>query len=94
MTQICRIPFLLGVAWPAFGQSNYGLCDVNHDGAINVLDAQAMIGQALGSAAAANDLTGDGVVNIVDVQSEINAILYGCRIIQSHPDSQSLPFPC
>ena len=78
VTQICRILLLLGVALPAFGQSNYSLCDVNRDGAINVLDAQAMIGQALGSAAAANDLTGDGMLNIVDVQSEINAILYGC----------------
>jgi hypothetical protein len=48
-------------------------CDLNHDGNTNVLDAQAMIDEALGTTSPANDLNGDGAVNVEDVQIAINA---------------------
>jgi len=55
-------------------------CDVNQDGAVNVLDVQAMVDEALGSSAPNNDLTGDGVVNVVDIQIDINgALQLGCE---------------
>ena len=41
-----------------------------------------MINQALGIAAAANDLNHDGIVNVVDVQIVINAALsLGCSVL-------------
>jgi hypothetical protein len=76
VTQIYRILLLLGLAVAAFSQNNFSQCDVNHDGTINVLDAQAMIGQGLGSASPANDFSGVGVVNVLDIQDEMNAIIY------------------
>jgi len=54
-------------------------CDVNLDSVVNVADVQLMVNEALGLAAAANDLTGDGVANTVDVQIVTNAVLnLGC----------------
>ena len=83
---LCEASLLLfSVAAAASGQSNYSLCDVNRDGAINIKDGQAMASQALGAAASANDLTSDGVVNIVDLQTEINAILFGCPFYSVTP---------
>jgi hypothetical protein len=46
---------------------------------VNVADVQAVINEALGQAAANNDLNHDGVVNVADVQIVINAALgLGC----------------
>jgi hypothetical protein len=40
-----------------------------------------MINEALGAAAAANDLNGDGVVNVADIEIVINAALgRGCTL--------------
>ena len=50
-------------------------CDVNQDGATNVIDAQRMVNEASGTMAPANDLNGDGVVNVVDIQIDLNAVL-------------------
>jgi hypothetical protein len=54
-------------------------CDVNFDGSVSVVDAQLVIDQALGRAAAVSDLNGDGVVNVADGQIVIDAALgRGC----------------
>jgi len=54
-------------------------CDVLHLNATTAADVQAVINEALGIQAAANDLNGDGVVNVVDVSIAINAVLgNGC----------------
>jgi hypothetical protein len=54
-------------------------CDIKQNGSINVADVQLMVNQALGVAAAVNDLNGDGLVNVVDVRIEIGAALAsGC----------------
>ncbi len=54
-------------------------CDVNLDGSVTAADAQLMVNEALGLAAAANDLTADGVANTVDVQIVVDAALnLGC----------------
>ena len=55
------------------------ICDVTGDGVANIADVQLEINQALGVAAAGNDLNNDGAVNVVDVQIVINAALgLGC----------------
>jgi probable HAF family extracellular repeat protein len=55
-------------------------CDVNQDGAVNILDVETMVGEALGTSAPNNDLNGDGVVNVVDIQIDINGVLQlGCE---------------
>jgi sugar lactone lactonase YvrE len=55
-------------------------CDINSDGAVNTVDVNLLIKQALGSQASMNDLSGDGVVNAVDLQIDINAARdLGCQ---------------
>ena len=55
------------------------LCDVNLDGAVNVLDAQLMVNESRGGLQPLNDLNGDGIVNVVDTQIVIDAALnLGC----------------
>jgi hypothetical protein len=55
------------------------VCDVNRDGAVNVIDGQAMVNESLGLISAINDLNGDGAVNVVDIQIVLNAALnLGC----------------
>jgi hypothetical protein len=76
---------LFSAAIPVLGQSNFSVCDINRDGAVNILDAQAMANQALGQSIPANDLTVDGVVNVLDVRTEIDAILYGCPFYSATP---------
>jgi hypothetical protein len=85
-TKTCgAILWLLGAATAAFAQDNFSLCDINRDHAVNVLDVQAMADQALGKSSPSNDLLADGVVNIVDVQTELNVILYGCKLYSPTP---------
>jgi hypothetical protein len=56
-----------------------GVCDITQDTAVDVSDVQAIVNQAVGQSAAANDLNHDGVVNVVDVQIVINSALgMGC----------------
>jgi len=56
-------------------------CDLNRDGAIDVLDVQVMINQVLGITACTNDLTMIGTCNVADVRRVVNAVLGGpCRI--------------
>lgn len=51
-------------------------CDVNGDGAVNVLDVQLAINQAMGLASCSTaDLQQNGVCSVVDVQRVINAAL-------------------
>jgi hypothetical protein len=54
-------------------------CDLNQDGLTNVIDAQAVVNEALGNAQATDDLNVDSVVSVVDVQIVIDAALsLGC----------------
>jgi hypothetical protein len=57
-------------------------CDVNGDGAANVLDVQLQINAALGLAACSfQDLDANGRCDVVDLQRSINAALgAACRI--------------
>jgi hypothetical protein len=54
---------------------------LTRQGLYTVVDAQAMINEALGGTPALNDSNGDGAVNVVDVQIVINAVLnLGCTV--------------
>ena len=54
-------------------------CDLNGDGAVNVVDLQLIVNEALGTLPATHDLNGDGKVNVADVQKTVNAALgVGC----------------
>jgi len=56
-------------------------CDVNGDGAMNVVDMQIMIDEALAMIPPIDDLNGDSAVTIADVQIVINAALgKGCAV--------------
>ncbi|HUA61526.1 MAG TPA: hypothetical protein VML19_22385, partial [Verrucomicrobiae bacterium] len=56
-----------------------GPCDVDNYGTVTISDVQQIISEALGRAAAANDLNGDRIVNVVDMQIVANAALHlGC----------------
>jgi beta-glucanase (GH16 family) len=58
------------------GSSPQLTCDLNGDGAVDVLDVQIALNQALGvSPCGTADLNQDGVCNVVDVQRVINAAL-------------------
>jgi thermitase len=50
-------------------------CAVTLDSQPSVADVQAIINEALGVSAPANDLNGDGTVNVVDLQIVSNAVL-------------------
>ncbi|OGR46420.1 MAG: hypothetical protein A2X37_07800 [Elusimicrobia bacterium GWA2_66_18] len=52
-------------------------CDLNRDGATNVVDVQLQVNQALGAAACASDLNRDGSCNVIDIQRVVNADLGG-----------------
>ena len=52
-------------------------CDLNGDGATNVVDVQGMVNQAIGVAACTADLNRDGACNVIDVQRVVNAALGG-----------------
>jgi hypothetical protein len=50
--------------------------DLNHDGAVNVLDLQILVNTILaGTADAAKDLNLDGRINVLDLQLLVNSIL-------------------
>jgi hypothetical protein len=58
-------------------------CDLNNDGAVNVIDLQISVSAALGitSCSAVYDLNQDGVCNVIDSQRVVDAALgLGCRI--------------
>jgi hypothetical protein len=61
--------------------SSYSPCDVYQTGSITVADVQSIVNQALGAAAAANDVNGDGVLNVVDAQIVINAFISGTCVV-------------
>jgi hypothetical protein len=60
------------------------LGDVNHDGAINVLDVQATIGQALGAIAQSVEANVDEneQVDVLDVQNMVNSVLGEGGLVQ------------
>jgi len=54
-------------------------CDINADGAANVVDVQLSVNQVLGISPPTNDVNGDGKVSVADVQAVVNAALgLGC----------------
>jgi thermitase len=56
-------------------------CAVTGDQVTSVVDVQRMINEALGVAAAANDLNTDGVVNVADIEIVINSAMgRGCTL--------------
>lgn len=58
-----------------------GRCDVTQQGLYTVVDAQAIINEALGVAPALHDSNGDGVVDVVEIQVVVNAVLnLGCTL--------------
>jgi hypothetical protein len=68
------------------------LCDVNHDGVVNIADVQTMINEALGASACTTDLSGDGKCDVVDVQIVITAALGGpCNAVAGTATSTTLP---
>ena len=57
------------------------LCDLNADGAVNVVDVQNSVNRALGLTACGNgDLDGNGSCNIVDLQRIVVAALGGACV--------------
>ena len=51
-------------------------CDMNSDGAVNVLDMQMLVNAILGvQGAAANDINGDSRIDVLDLQILTNVIL-------------------
>jgi hypothetical protein len=80
MTTICRaLLLLLGTAIVAFSQATFTQCDINKDNVLNVIDAQDIVNEGLGTRAPNDDLTGDGTINVVDIQIVIDGILgIGC----------------
>jgi hypothetical protein len=61
---------------------SFSPCDLNSDGATNVLDVQLCVNQALASIPCnSGDLNSDGLCNVVDVQRAVNAALgMECRV--------------
>jgi uncharacterized repeat protein (TIGR01451 family) len=60
-------------------QCGSSACAVTGDQLTSVADVQRMINEALGVAAAKNDLDGDGVINLADIEIVINSALgRGC----------------
>ena len=79
VTNHYRFLVLLLAAAPAFGQRSFSLCDINKDGAIDVVDIQALIAEALGGKVPLDDLNNDNVVNVVDVEINARTVLgSGC----------------
>lgn len=62
------------MAQPARSQS---ACDLNGDGAVNVVDVQLATNMALGLGECTASITGEGVCNIAVVQRVVNAALGG-----------------
>ena len=60
---------LLGIAMPgtALATSPAGLCDINQDAIVNILDVQSMANEALKLAPANDDLDRNGVADATDV---------------------------
>jgi hypothetical protein len=59
----------------------YTACDLNHNGLLDSIDMDEMIGEALGTLPCKDSLTGTGTCTVVDVQRVINAVLTGtCRV--------------
>lgn len=73
------------LAWPQ------SACDLNQDGAVNVVDAQLATNMSLGLLPCTANINGPGVCNIVVVQRVINAALGGtCVTDPAGPHSASL----
>jgi hypothetical protein len=86
MSTICRaLLLLLGTTIVAFGQTTFTQCDINKDNVLNVIDAQDIINEGLGTRSPNDDLTGDGWVNAADIQVVIDGILgIGCLVTRTY----------
>ena len=77
---------LLCLSWPGRSQSP---CDLNQDGAVNVVDVQWATNMALGLIGCTASLNGTGVCNIIVVQRVINAALGGTCLVDGGSVSHS-----
>jgi hypothetical protein len=73
LTAKCVVSFLLlGVANPAFGGATFSQCDINRDGAINVVDVQDIVNEANAVTIAISAVgVPIGTVVTLNVQSEL-----------------------
>ncbi|HEX3744685.1 MAG TPA: hypothetical protein VHW09_12170 [Bryobacteraceae bacterium] len=78
-----------GIPGPACAQTvkaviaPLGFCDVNQDGAFDVVDAEAVLNQAFSPSQVVNDLDADGKAGVGDVQIAVNAALgMGCTAVR------------
>src|ERR1017187_6550660 len=70
-----------GVRRSRSAAQQYTACDLNHNGLLDSIDMDEMIGEALRTLPCKDSLTGTGTCTVVDVQRVINAVLTGtCRV--------------
>lgn len=72
-------------------QSSANNCDVNGDGAVNVVDVQLAVNMALGQTACMSFVNGPRVCNAVVVQRVVNAALGSTCLVNPH--SVALAWP-
>jgi len=65
-------------------------CDLNADGAVNVLDVQLSVNMDLGTSSCTANVDGSGVCNVVVVQRVINAALGGSCVTDTGGTSHSV----
>ncbi len=70
-----RFGLLVFIVRAASALTSYSPCDINHDGAVNIVDVQVMINQVLGTSVCTTRLDQTAQCDIVDVQREILAAL-------------------
>lgn len=74
---------------PSIQAQQPNACDLNQDGAVNILDIQLAINMALGTVPCSATVAGPGVCNVVVVQRITNAVL-GTGCLTGSPHSVSL----
>jgi len=74
----------------ASSTSSGNACDLNADGAVNVIDVQMGVNMAIGMMPCTANIDGTGVCNVVVVQRVINAALGGTCVTGSGSSSHSV----
>jgi hypothetical protein len=59
-------------------------CDLNADGAVNILDVQSAVNMALGNTSCTATIAGPGVCNIIVVQRVTNTVLGGPCVVDHY----------
>ena len=71
------------------GGSALNACDMNSDGAVNILDVNTVVSMVLGNTACTANINGAGVCSVVTVQRIVNAALGAACVV----DGSSPPPP-